>query len=544
VAWLPFLVEEVWDRGERSYLVTRWVLDAWPDPRMNGARVTHWNGTPIEVAVRRNAERTAGSNLDARHARGIGSLTVRPLATGLPPDEEWVDLRWVDDTGEGHLHHQEWLVFEPGDPVGPADLLAESSAVGVDRHTDEIQHARLSLFAPAVAEAARHAAGEVLDAPMRDSTAGLESFMPWVFRAMEVHRSDAPDGRAYGYIRIFTFNVPSAGAFVDEFARLAAQLPADGLIIDVRGNGGGLIYAAEQLLQLLTPRSIEPQSAQFVNTPLNLRICRKHSQSTLIRGLVLEPWIESIAQATRTAATFSRGFPITSPVDANGRGQRYHGPVVLITDALSYSATDMFAAGFQDHEIGPVIGVGGATGAGGANVWSHGLLCALMQPDELDGGPSPFASLPHGADLRVAVRRTTRVGLQAGNVLEDLGVTPEVSYRMTRNDVLGHNQDLIDTAIDQLAARTPYSIRVEKVIQHRDRAPTVIVATRNIKRVDASVGGRRLSTRDVKRNRATLELDEVMNGRRTHEVALAIEAFDTTGRVAALRTTIPDERAG
>ena len=97
VAWLPFLVEEVWDRGEPSYLVTKWVLDAWPDPRMNGARVTHWNGTPIEVAVRRNAERTAGSNLDARHARGVGSLTVRPLATGLPPDEEWVDLRWVDD---------------------------------------------------------------------------------------------------------------------------------------------------------------------------------------------------------------------------------------------------------------------------------------------------------------------------------------------------------------------------------------------------------------------------------------------------------------
>jgi hypothetical protein len=204
----------------------------------------------------------------------------------------------------------------------------------------------------------------------------------------------------------------------------------------------------------------------------------------------------------------------------------------------------MFAAGFQDHEIGRVIGVGGATGAGGANVWSHGLLCALMQPDELDDGPSPFSPLPHGADLRVAVRRTTRVGLQAGNVLEDLGVTPEVSYRMTRNDVLGHNQDLIDTAIDELAERTPYSIRVDKVRQHRDRAPTVIVATRNIKRVDASVDGRRLSTRDVRRNRATLELDEAMNGQRTPEIPLDIEAFDATGRVATLRTTIRDERAG
>ena len=404
VAWLPFLVEEVWDRGEASYLITKWVLDSWPDARMAGARVTHWNGTPIDVAVRRNAELTAGSNRDARHARGVGSLTVRPLATGLPPDEEWVDLRWIDDSGEAHVHHQEWLVFEPGQAVGPSDLLAETSAIGVDRYTDEIQQARLALFAPTIAQAAREASDTALQTPMRDASAGLESFMPWVFRAMEVRRSDTDDSSpAFGYIRIFSFNVPNATAFVDEFARLAGLLPGDGLIIDVRGNGGGLIYAAEQLLQLLTPREIEPQSAQFVNTPLNLRICRKHRRSTTISGLVLEPWIESIEQATRTAATFSRGFPITGPHDANSRGQRYHGPVVLVTDALSYSATDMFAAGFQDHEVGPVIGVGGATGAGGANVWSHGLLCALMQPDGIDGGP--VAVHPAAPRRRPARRR-------------------------------------------------------------------------------------------------------------------------------------------
>ena len=83
---------------------------------------------------------------------------MRPLATGLPPDEEWVDVRWVDDHGEAHVHHQEWLVFEPGSTVGPATCSPRPSAVGVDRHTDDIQHARMSLFAPAVA-AARAAGG-------------------------------------------------------------------------------------------------------------------------------------------------------------------------------------------------------------------------------------------------------------------------------------------------------------------------------------------------------------------------------------------------
>ena len=65
-------------------------------------------------------------------------------------------------------------------------------------------------------------------------------------------------GQPYGYIRIATFDVPDDQAFVEEFIRLVAQLSARGLIIDVRGNGGGLVLAGERLLQCLTPRRIDP----------------------------------------------------------------------------------------------------------------------------------------------------------------------------------------------------------------------------------------------------------------------------------------------
>ena len=39
--------------------------------------------------------------------------------------------------------------------------------------------------------------------------------------------------------------------------------------------------------------------------------------------------------------------------------------MVLVTDARCYSTTDIFCAGFQDHGIGRILGVGAATGAGG-----------------------------------------------------------------------------------------------------------------------------------------------------------------------------------
>jgi len=142
-------------------------------------------------------------------------------------------------------------------------------------------------------------------------------------------------------------------------------------------HGGGLIFASEFTLQTLTPRPIQPEPVQFINTPLNLQICRKHKDNPA--GIDLGPWFPSMDQAVATAATFSNAFPISPADRANAIGQRYHGPVVLITDARCYSATDIFAAGFQDHGIGPVLGVDDDTGAGGANVWTQDLLEKLLE---------------------------------------------------------------------------------------------------------------------------------------------------------------------
>ena len=92
--------------------------------------------------------------------------------------------------------------------------------------------------------------GRRRDAPAAPADA---STMPDVFTFRPV---DGPGG-PYGYIRIWTFSVDDDGPFLDEFTRIAGLLPQKGLILDVRGNGGGLITAAENLLQLLTPRRVE-----------------------------------------------------------------------------------------------------------------------------------------------------------------------------------------------------------------------------------------------------------------------------------------------
>lgn len=533
-AWLPFLIEETVEHGVRRYLITKVVANAGPDSLVEGVEALHWNGTPIDRVVDQNAQRQSGGNSAARHARGLNTLTIRPLVRGLPPAEEWVTLRYRGLNGQVHEWTQEWLVFEPGRSrasLNPEALLTEATALGLDAQTDDVQEARKVLFA-----------GHVLLEEMRpqwpdsqqtfDSGTGLNTSLPTVFRAYPVSSAAG----TFGYVRIFSFNVRNAREFVAEFVRLIGQLPRSGLIIDVRGNAGGLIHAAECLLQVLTAQRIEPQKAEFINTPLNLQLCRKwRESSSRFPNFSLGDWVDSIAQSVETGAMYSLGFPIT-PADAvNDIGQQYGGPKVLITDALCYSATDMFAAAFQDHGIGKVLGVDQNTGAGGANVWSHRLLLELMRSTP-GGAAAPYAPLPHGADLRVAIRRMLRVGPKAGTLIEDLGVSPDRVHSMTRNDVLQGNVDLIAEAARMLAEMHEHSIKA--AVDSSTALPSLRVDTHNVDWFTVLVNGRPRRSYDSGDGVTSIRLSELIGEGTAATAMVEVHGFRDSQLVAAARVKL------
>lgn len=466
VAVLPFDVECCFEAGRHVYLVSRVKADLGDPGFVRGVEVTYWNGIPIDRAVEIAAECHAGSNPDARHARGVAGLTIRAMVISPPPDEEWVVVGYRDAQGQDRQVRADWRVINPDQA---ADLSrpefpisdAAATAYGLDIEGAAVKRAQAVLYAPAAVAANRRiqaTRARAMEAATLSGVAGraeleaaaaagveaevqgLDSTMPTKLVARVVEEG----GRQYGYIRIHTFDVPDDERFIREFIRLIElpQFPKDGLILDVRGNPGGLIWAGERLLQLLTPRRIEPCRVQFINTPRTLELCRRTPS--------LQPWVPSLERAVETGAVFSAAFPITDPGRCNDIGQRYRGPVVLITDARCYSTTDIFAAGFQDHGIGRILGVDGNTGAGGANVWTLGLIRHFFTQAGL---PSPLEPLPQGADMRVAIRRTLRVGPEAGTELEDLGVTPDERHQMTRADLLEGNVDLLRHAARLLSGQ-------------------------------------------------------------------------------------------
>jgi len=494
-AFLPFLVEECFDDWNAPhYLVTKLAPDFDHPTFTEEAELLYWNGVPIATAIRVNADRQAGSNPSARFARGLDALTIRPLIRSNPPDEEWVVIRYRAVDGRELEIRLDWKVWSPGsgptvDPDGGGSV-AMASALGYDLQTDAVNQARKALYAPAAVRGRDVPMGSrIVDLGGGD----LPTSMPSVFRARAVDT----DSGEFGYIRIFTFNVPDARMFIDEFVRLVEQLPERGLIVDVRNNGGGLITAAEGLLQVLTPEHIEPSPAQFATTPFMLGLVEAHSPSPLDPSFNLRPWLASMELAVRTGAAYSTSHSITDAGFANAIGQRYHGAVVLITDALCYSATDMFAAGFQDHGIGRILGVADATGAGGANVWTHELLRILA-----DGTGSPLAELPHNAGMRVAIRRTLRVRDRSGTPVEDLGVEPDERHYMTKRDVLEHNDDLINRA-GQILAEMPFCELDGQV----DGNSGLSVETINLDRVDVAVDGRWADSADVADGTTRINID-------------------------------------
>ncbi len=525
IAFLGILVEQYFDGDSSKWMVSKvaehLVTDATLVP---GVEITHWNGMPMGNAVWRNGDKEAGSNLSARLARGLETLTLRFMQSSFPPDEDWVNVTYLND-GTVHETRLDWQIFDSG-----ADLLAGAADpdgliedltvplryhVGIDERAENLRRARKMLFNRAAVKESKRAARYEGRVPRSTKALAQASALP-TSRPDEITAKlvDTDDG-TFGYLRLWTFSMEDGDidAFLNEIIRLLRdEMPNEGLILDVRGNGGGFIIAAEFLLQFFAANHITPEPTQFIATSGTLDLASKVPS--------MAPWQASLKQAVSTGALWSMGIPLSPEDLVNSFGQIYFGPVVLITDAYCYSACDMFAAGFQDHGIGQVLGVDEKTGAGGANVLTHEDLAA----DWTDG---PLQALPAGASMRVSLRRTLRVGERAGEPVEDLGVTRDLEHAMTRNDLLKGNEDLLNRAGEILAASKPRAFDVS--LSAPGQTMSIELTTLNVQSVDVYVDDRPATTSTA-----------VLDGTQTIDIPLPgagarlrIEGFDQGALVAA-----------
>jgi hypothetical protein len=413
VAVLPFLVEMFGPDTSPTCVVTRAGkgLDAAFVP---GVVLQYWNGVPIDRAALRHSSEECAGRPDGLRCASLQSLTFRSMEYGPPPDEEWVVVgyRTTDAAGAatGALKELrvDWKVVDPGavsklfagGPGARHTRLRRTRAV--NPAAAAVRMAKMLMFAPEalVGESPRGAArGHGLAAT------NIRTSMPDTLRVQALQVPGGP----MGYLRIWAFET-DPDKFIRELQRVIPLLPAQGLIIDVRGNPGGYILAAERALQLFTPKAIDPVRFSVLATTFT-------RDMAALPGLAdeLQPWKASLDAAVRNGELYSQPQPISDPAECNDIGQQYGGPVVLIGETNTYSAGDLLAAGFVDNGLGPFVCVGQATGAGGANVWEYDDLRKV-----LSGAPIGLPALTSGIGLSFAFRRATRAGPSEGLTIEDV----------------------------------------------------------------------------------------------------------------------------
>ena len=472
-AFLPFFLQSYFEDGKRKFVVTNVLRDFHHPFFKPGVEVVEWNGKPVERAVNLLAEQISGGNEAAKFFRGMMRMTVRSLSSTPPPDEHFVYV--------GYRHSKDFdpnayevitIPWSVGRGLGIGFF--SSPKAGICEPLADLAIVREVLWGRGIFKESADQTRKFRVLKEKEQIANLEEFscFPRMFQFQHATGIDRPGKvssadlrrgkKRFGYIQIRAFNVGGVdpAEALDEFLkilrdRVSPNAP-DGLIIDVRANAGGDIELAESILQMLTPTRIRPAQFRLPNTPLMRQLLARLDSTDETN--TLEAFVGEDQEALEDGTQLTHAQTLTNEqTHANTIGQVFQGPVVLLIDAGSYSATDIFAGGFQDHKIGTIIGVDPNTGGGGASVWRHK---EHFVKNFGVSKSSPFVNLPMQVNFGVALLRSERVNENAGQFIEDVGVQADDLRPLTFDDLLGQSSDLVRYACSVLAKQPSYKLKV------------------------------------------------------------------------------------
>ncbi|MCB1135678.1 MAG: protease-like activity factor CPAF, partial [Chlamydiia bacterium] len=244
-------------------------------------------------------------------------------------------------------------------------------------------------------------------------------------------------GRLIGFIRIPHYSSWGWEAF--EFGEILEHMEesTDALIIDQMNNPGGSVFYCYALASMLadkpmyTPRhrmAITPQDYLWAKMDLEfLEQIQSEAEAHWVLGEHLGgyPVTYQMIQFFKDYCRFiigewEQGHTVTSPYFLLGVDQinphpeyNYSKPILLLTNELDFSGGDFFPAILQDNERVRILGA--RTAGAGGYVNGGGFFNGLGL-----AGFSYTASLAHRID---------------GQPIEDLGVTPDVDYHVTQDDI-------------------------------------------------------------------------------------------------------------
>ena len=248
--------------------------------------------------------------------------------------------------------------------------------------------------------------------------------LPTMFVRVESEPKPTPGGRTAGVIR---FNVWMAA--VDALFQQAVDRfrTADGIVIDLRGNPGGL---AGMLMGI---------SGHFVGERKTLGVMKTRENELRF---------------------------VVNPRLVNAAGERvepYAGPVAILIDAMSGSASECFAGGMQ----------------------SIGRVRVFGQPSMGQALPALFDRMPNGD---VLIHAYGDFMTAEGTRLEGRGVIPDQIVPLARADLLAGRDLTLDAALAWIDRAAP-AARARREVAERERAGAFSRREAHMREASSAGGG-------------------------------------------------------
>ncbi len=444
-SFLPIGLSEVQDQGGQMVLAVEAIaaaaLDVAPEARLVhvGDVLLTYDGMPAYDALELAKREASGANEAASRFRAMQYLTGRGHARHFVPTSDTLALTLRDRLGRVYALEMPWVVT--GDDAclrraeGPGGTARAKAATFLRAAFDD-QLFYEEMFHPHDGVAKR--LKDLRDVPAQPTSDDILSYATF----------DNELG-TWGYLRLKSM-IPSTsidGVAAEVRRLLTGPLAAtDGLVVDVRGNGGGMIVLGDVLAQLFGPAEIASMRFRLKASAGNMFFV---SHASWLRGT---PWEAGVADALAAGRPFAADLPMTLDRASNSGGTAYFKPVAVLTDARCYSTCDLFTAQMQDHGHAVIWSAGGRTGGGGANNVGHNDFLADLVAADSD--PGPFAVLPGGQNLGIAWRAMIRTGLHAGELIEDVGVEADRHVTRTLADLFTQDAGVLRQITAELATRS------------------------------------------------------------------------------------------
>lgn len=435
---LPFTFEEITTAEGPAVVINKIVenkeaLDVLPEPLKVsvGDTLVTYNGYSVPEMFTLLAPRSLGANPAADRRSIVDMLALLSQKFQLAPTMDTVKLVMKNQMGETYETNVPWIsrarqdCLKPkpadGNALGGANeyLIELNKTFRENKKFKKIKNAKSNL-----ASGYTDTAEPILKYKILKNSNGnfgilrLESFVPEVL------------------------TVPEVIAAVKKLL-LNELKSTDGMILDLRNNGGGMIGLGEGLVQLFTPKNI-----QRLNFVLKSSLSNKHFMDVSYQN---SPFLDALNEALANNQPYTSPLPLSSSTFVNNHGQVYFKPLAVFNNASCYSTCDMISALVQDHEVGIIVGEDNTTGAGGAN--NTNLMSFYEElPAENKG---PYKLMPGSQDVGFSWRQTIRVGKHAGELIEDTGVLADIIVPATMTDILNDSTHQFKIITEQLVKMAP-----------------------------------------------------------------------------------------